>query len=190
MSRLIKCFFYGWMVFCTVDLTAQQQKVLLPCEQTKAYRLLKGDTVVIPCDTAYLLNGSTYIIFKTAYERVKMNNNMSKELIQVYETMLDKQIQQMQQKDQAYEALRLKFDSLVVRSMQHIDRSNLGLKAMQDSIAGASQNIQAARLEIQAASDKIKAEQRKNFKQKVMWGIGGLAAGAVLTTVVYVVLKK
>lgn len=190
MNGLLKKLWFVWVFCCCHLAEAQQQKVMLSCEQTKAYRLLKGDTVVIPCDTAYLLNGSIYILFKQAYERVKTNANMSKDLIQVYESMLDKQTRQMQQQDIAYEILRLKFDSLVVRSMLHIERSNQSLKAMQDSIAEAGLNIHAARADIQAASEKIKAEQRKNFKQKVMWGLGGMAVGAVVTTVVYVVLKK
>ena len=156
---LISCFGYGQS----------------PCTGFSATRYYMGNTISIPCDTVYLLNKMTFQRFNAVYKDPKLNELISTQdqLIQVY-------AQRSKEQDKEYGDLKSNFEQVVNNSNLLIQTSKEELSGIKLSLEAAQQNIDGAKTDIGEVKDLLKKDLRRANKEKIKWGIGGLAIGVVV----------
>lgn len=163
-----KILFLFWV--STVVVRAQS-----PCIGFSATKYYQGDTIMVRCDTVFLLNKSTFSRFNAVYKDPKINELVStqNQLIEAYEKRNTEQ-------DDAYEQLKSNFDKVVNNSNLLIQTSKEELGGIKQSLSSAQTNIDSAKTDISEVKDLLKKDLRKANEAKLKWGIGGLAIGILV----------
>ena len=149
-----------------------------PCEGFSATKYYRGDTITVFCDTLYVLNKLTFKRFNAVYKDPKLNELISTqaELIHVYEKRNEEQ-------DLAYKDLKTNFDQVVNNSTLMIQTSREELSGIKQSLESAQNNIDGAKTDIGEVKNLLQQDLRKANKEKLKWGICGLAVGVLVMVI-------
>lgn len=174
---------YGLLLLALVPaLNAQSQgklKSFEACAVKSAFRLTMGDTIVIKCDSAVLLNDLTF----QWYEKASKENPKSTELLRLYEELVIRQDSTILENQRDYNALKAKFDTLFQSSLSQINQTSQDIGAVKNNLNNVNTTLNNTQVMINEAIDKVNTARRKSFLDKLYWGIGGLGIGVAVTAI-------
>ena len=150
-----------------------------------AYSVLKGDTVIIGYDSAYLLNKRTFALYKNTYRRMQSKDPSTAKLISEYENMLGLQDSMLRAKEQYYQGLKSNFDSLSSTASSFADRTDGNVKAINASLTNVSGEIGSIKLLLDDSLAKLKNQH----KQKAKAAIGGFTVGVGVAALIFLLAR-
>lgn len=153
------------------------------CAGSSNYRLTKGDTIIIQCDSSLLINSRNFSIYQSAYQQYRKGGN-SGEILRSYESLVQQQDSMINNGKQDYTNLKLQFDSLYRVSISSLDRTSRDIGIVKDSLSNVSTQLNNTNIIIGDAIHQVNQARKRSFLDKLYWGIGGLGIGVAITAVV------
>lgn len=151
---------------------------------------LMGDTIIMDCDSITLMNEKTY----NTYQKLMEKNIDSKKLFDEYKAIQDQRTNdyenQIKLQKEDYNRLHGLMNSLIDSSMNFANATKTDLIQISDSLVTVAKFLQEAKDSIQHAQSNVKAARRKKILENFGWAIGGVATGALITAVVFLVVPK
>ena len=152
-------------------------------------RFYKGDTVLITCDTVFLVNTSTYRLYADVFRNFNSKNSDVRKLAALFDQSKELYENRIHQQTAEYEALKKQFDDLVHQSQALVHQTSDKLIAVDNTLNRIDRNISNAQTNIDEAKKLIREEMRLGNKQRLKWGIGGLGVGVVITAVAFAIVN-
>jgi hypothetical protein len=178
---------YGLLLLALAPaLNASSQGKLKPfeaCGVKSGFRLTMGDTIVVKCDSAVLMNGLTFQMYETAHEAYRKHNPRTAEIIKSYEALVNRQDSTILQGQRDYNALKLKFDTLFATSLSQLNQTSQDIGTVKHDLSNVSNTLNNTQVLITDAIDKVNTARRKSFLDKLYWGVGGLGIGVAVTAI-------
>ncbi|MCW3108334.1 MAG: hypothetical protein JWQ09_2840 [Segetibacter sp.] len=150
-----------------------------------SYSIVRGDTVYISYDSAYVLNKKTFKLFQDNYKRVQNGNPSLKGLLENYENVIALQDSMLISKEAYYQGLKSNFDSLVSHSNNFVDKTALNISAIDQSLSTATNQLNNIKTLLDDSLDKLKKENRQRLKLVV----GGFTVGIAAAALVFLITK-
>ena len=150
-----------------------------------AYSVLRGDTLVIGYDSAFLLNKRTFALYKNTYQRMQSKDPSTSKLISEYEGLVSLQDSMLRAKEQYYQGLKSNFDSLSSTATSFADRTDVNVKAINTSLTVVSSEIS----NIKALLDDALAKLKKQNGQKIKVAIGGFTVGVGVAALIFLLAQ-
>ncbi|NJO69921.1 MAG: hypothetical protein HC830_12155 [Bacteroidetes bacterium] len=163
----------------SAGINAQQYYHVNNCIAVTSILALRGDSLIIDCDTVYLLNRKTFSIYQNAYDRLKNRDLNTRQVFTTYESMVELQGRRIEQQDLEYNRLKLQFDSLAFTSGSFIDQTGNRLEEVTTILNTVNGNLQAASLQIKETQQMLVNERKNKLQTSIIWGLGGFAIGIV-----------
>ena len=149
------------------------------------YVVLRGDTLLISCDSAHLLNNKTFSLYRDNYNRVRNNSLSAQKIFVQYDSLVALQGRMLKNKEADYQFLKRNFDSLVMASNTFVNRTDVNVTAINQSLTRAEGNINNIKSDLKDAMDKVKAEGKQRFKIAVK----GFVVGVGVASLVFLLAK-
>ncbi len=153
------------------------------CTGLSATRYYFKDTVLITCDTVFLLNKETYSFYFNLRKRITMADPKLKELVSTQNDLIKLYEKRIADMTLEYDTLRRTFDNTLGKSKSFIENSNSELTNINTSLTLAQTNITEAKDNISSVKILLKDEMGKIRREKWTWGVGGAVLGVLLTLV-------
>lgn len=158
------------------------------CNTAAVMRVVKGDTILIDCDTIFVVNKKTFRVLQEANGKIRNGDFIPKELLTNSFETIEKLNETVERNQGDYTLLKLRFDSLAKNSVTVIDRTLQNVSdasaSNQKAIAGMAE-LQKKLKDVQTLLEK---ERKIRRLEKLKWGIGGVGVGGLLATVVFLVM--
>ncbi|PKP43612.1 MAG: hypothetical protein CVT95_12055 [Bacteroidetes bacterium HGW-Bacteroidetes-12] len=133
-----------------------------------------GDTIVIECDSIYLMNAKRYAFYKSVHEALLQDDdNVYRELLESYELRLTEH-------QDTYERLFSNLNLSDKITVDLIGSSQQSLASTQKSISNLQEKLDNSIKNLEIANTIIKDERRKSRNQKILTGVGGAGLGFIL----------
>jgi hypothetical protein len=178
---------YGLLLLALAPaLNAQSQgklKVFDQCAIKSGFRLTMGDTILVSCDSAMLMNSLTFQMYETAYQAYRKQNPRTAEIIKSYEALVIRQDSTILENQRDYNALKLKFDTLFNSSLSQINQTSKDIGTVKQDLGSVNNTLNNTQVLITDAIDKVNTARKKSFLDKLYWGIGGLGIGVAVTAI-------
>lgn len=173
---------FGIAVILLLTMSSYSQQVFkdADCVTVSSFLTGSGDTLIIQCDSVYLLNKKTFAIYQSAYERWKGRDVNIRQVFNTYENLVELQSRRIDQQELEYTLLKAQFDSLAFSSTRFIDKTGVRLGELTESLNKVNQNLEAAVGQINDSQALLKEERKKRIKNSVAFGAGGLTLGLLL----------
>lgn len=168
------------LFFSTLQGIAQGLKKFTDNSHKKVYRYVKGDTLMIDCDTVIVLNKLTFSIYDQYYRRGQNSVNELKSISDGYEGIIKKQDSLLAAKESYYQVLNTKMDSLVTRSKNFADKSSSDLTQLNTQLTDASTKLTDTQRLLTDAQKMLADENKRQNRKALKFGIGGAVIGAVV----------
>ena len=152
-------------------------------------RVFYADTLLIFCDTIYVLNKPTFNIYEAAYKMSKSKKEDIKELISHYDNLILKQEEIINIKEQYYQQLKSKFDSLASTATVFVDKSSANISQISSSLGRASDNLVETQKLLNDSQKLLEEERKNNWKRTLKVGVGGFTIGITVGLVLFLVAK-
>ncbi|MXV50482.1 hypothetical protein GS399_05810 [Pedobacter sp. HMF7647] len=160
------------------------------CQKTKTFTLEdcqvntvlqadKGDSVLIMCDTVYVVNAKTFHLLENLNNKFRSGDYIPKQLYSNASQTIQVQKETLERNQQEYDQLKLRFDSLANNAIKVIDSATGGIKDAQVSISAAMDDTQKLKAELQNVQALLEKEKKQRLKTKITWGIGGAVVGVI-----------
>jgi hypothetical protein len=159
-----------------------QVKMLDQCGPADVSVFVKGDTILVNCDTVYTMTNERYQGYELMRLTLLKNNNLLFSTISQMKSAYETRIEQQKTE---YLTLKSLYDDLDVKSTGYIKIIDNNLKASMASIESANIKIDSTRALIKDTRDIIKSDIRKQFGGKLLWGVGGVVIGLGVTTAIF-----
>lgn len=144
--------------------TQKHVKYFSNCRSSNLFGVKKGDTVLIQCDSVLLLNRK----FAGRYN----------DIISGYEDYISLLNVRIDEQEIQYRQLRLEYDTLFLRSLKYISKTDNDLLLLRDSVGKSILYVNKARQDLEDIKADIKKGMKKNnLPVNVIWGVSGVAAG-------------
>lgn len=164
----------------TYNVYSQQVFKDADCITVSSFLTGRGDTMVIQCDSVYLLNKKTFSIYQSAYEKWKGRDVNVRQVFSTYENLVELQSRRIEQQDLEYNQLKAQFDSLAFSSTIFIDKTGTKLGQLSNDLTKVNTNLNAAITQINEAQKLLAADRKKRIKNSIAFGAGGLTVGLLL----------
>ncbi|GEO10035.1 hypothetical protein SAE01_25310 [Segetibacter aerophilus] len=151
-----------------------------------SYAVVRGDTLLINYDSAYVLNKKTFKLYQDTYKRVQNGNPAMKNLLANYEGLIALQDSMLKSKEAYYQSLKSNFDSLVSHSNNFVDKTALNISAIDQSLSTATSQINNIKGLLDQSLEKLKKENRQRIKLVV----GGFTVGVAAATLVFLITRQ
>lgn len=148
-------------------------------------KVTRGDTVIINCNAAYLLNQNVL----NNYRRSLQNNRNCTEIVKTYAALSNTQDSVITQQDRRFNELKAKFDSLGNNTGQFLTLTQGSLTELSDTLSNVSRTIVETQGILKQTQMLLEEERKNQWKDRLKWGIGGFSVGLVATTFVYLLAK-
>lgn len=145
----------------------------------------KGDTVIIKCNTAYILNQNVI----DNYRKALRNNRGCTEILKTYAALSTTQDSVISQQNQRFNELRDKFDSLGNNTGQFLTVTQGSLTQLNDTLGSVSRTIQQTQTILSQTKMLLEEEKKNKWKDRLKWGLGGIGIGFVTTSVVFLLAR-
>jgi hypothetical protein len=136
-------------------------------------KLHRNDTVLILCDTVFLVNRPLFLIYNGLYSKqknIQIVLNESSELFQNHITDQEKQ----------YDKLNTEFRLTLEQFRKYRDNSNKNLDSLQGNLKGAEESLLKARKENEILKSQIDKGIHQNNSQKYYFGLAGISIGLAI----------
>lgn len=172
--------------FAALPCFAQGQTIELKDSTGFRYEVLfTGDTVFIRFDSAFVMNKATLKLYQGAYEKVKRGDPNVRKLLENYESLVSVQDSMLKAKEEYYQQLKLSFDQLATGSRNFLDKTDVNISAINQSLATATNQLNSIRGLLDSSLEKLKQENRFRFKA----AIKGFAVGVGVASLIFLVTK-
>jgi hypothetical protein len=151
------------------------------CSGLSASRYYLKDTILVACDTVFLLNKVTYSFYRNQLKRINTTDPRLKELVSTQSELIKLYEKRIADMTIEYDTLRKTFQRNLSSSKNFIESSNSELTEIDNSLGKAQINIMAAKDSIASVKILLKEEMVKIRKEKWAWGIGGAVLGGLIT---------
>jgi hypothetical protein len=133
-----------------------------------------GSLIRIDCDTVYVINKARFGLYEKARKTVINNNysNAQRELAENYEQALAEQ-------DKAFRELFDRYQRLDSSYQLTITTTRSSILAVNENLNAARQTVDAANKNLAEVNKIIAAARRRNFLDKVLYGMGGVGIGVI-----------
>ena len=177
MIIMKKLYILGLLIIHVNMMNGQQIFNINNCISIHSNLAERGDTLVIGCDSVYLLNKKTFAIYQLGYEKWKGRDINIKQAFNNYESMVELQSKRIEQQDREYHNLRIQFDSIAMASGNFIDKTGNKLSELTETLNTVNTNLNTAITQINESQNILKAEKKKKVKTAITWGVGGFVVG-------------
>lgn len=147
------------------------------------YSALRGDTLVIGYDSAYILNKRTFRLYKDNYIRVQNRDPSTKKLLEEYEKLVALQDNMLKVKEDYYQGLKSNFDSLASTATTFLDRTDTNINFINTSLANVTGQINNIKSLLDSSLTKLKQENR----QRIKIAIGGFTVGIGVAALIFLI---
>ncbi len=140
----------------------------------KPFMLLPGTKVYSLCDTLYIINKHRYMLYEKAADiiRDKKYVNVCNLLLQNYEERLETQ-------NKAFHKLYADYIKLTNISQRTISETKSSLIQVNNTITSAQNNIVTVDKKMDELTKTVNKQRKQSFIDKILYGIGGIAVGAI-----------
>lgn len=168
----------------TKGYTQDRLKTFKDSSGTSIYSIYRGDTLLIYCDTAYILNKTTFSIYKKFYDKTRQGNSSFAGIMASYENMIHQQDTMLRQKEIYYQQLKQQFDSLSGSSLAFMDRTSTSLQGISSSLDKATTSLVETQKLLADSRKMLEEERRKRNSRALKFGIGGAVIGALVAALI------
>lgn len=181
---LLRLFFFVASAFLTSACISQSQVIeIKDSTGLRSYAVEKGDTVLVGYDSAYILNKRIFKLYQDNYKRVQNSNPSFKRLLDEYENLISFQDSMLKEKEVYYQQVKSSFDSLVVHSTKFVDRTDVNITAINQSLSNATSQLNNIKVLLDDSLNKLKLENRR----KIKWAIGGFTLGIGAASLLFLI---
>jgi hypothetical protein len=149
----------------------------------RSYAVVRGDTLLIRYDSAFILNKKTFKLYQETYKRVQAGNPQVKKLVDEYEALLALQENMFKEKEAYYQGLKTNFDSLAVHSNDFVKRTDVNITTINQSLSNATGQLNSIKVLLDDSLDKLKLQSR----QKLKWAVGGFTVGIGVASLIFLI---
>ncbi len=167
----------GLLIIHVNMMNGQQVFTVNNCISINSILAERGDTLVIACDSVYLLNKKTFSIYQLGYEKWKGRDINIKQAFNNYESLVELQSKRIEQQDNEYNNLKIQFDSMAMASGKFIDKTGNKLSELTETLNEVNTNLNTAINQINESQAILKTEKKKKVKNAITWGAGGFTVG-------------
>lgn len=173
------------LFLCTVCFS--QSKIIEINDSTglHSYAVLRGDTLSVIYDTAYILNGKTFKLLQDNYKRVQNGNPELKGLFANYDALIDLQDSMLKSKEMYYQQLKGSFDSLVGNTTTFVKRTDMNINTINQSLSNATTELNSVKSLLNDSLNKLKQENKQKFKLAV----GAFTVGIGISALIFLIAK-
>lgn len=134
--------------------------------------LLKlNDTIIVKCDTVYLVNKYRFRLYEQASKSIlSLNASNSLTLIKEYENNLSTL-------EASYHKILTKYNQTDSLLQQTIHNNQLTFKKLDDNLIEAKDSLDSIKANLTLAENKLKKDKKRNKISQALWGISGLGIG-------------
>lgn len=150
------------------------------CDRLQSVMFTDNDMILVRCDTVFVLNKLTFKRFDGAYRDLRRKGTGASALIKAYDEIVTLQTGRIEQQARQYDELHARFASLSNEAETRHEDSSVRLSAALASMQRVTTDLTQTKSLLGEAKDIIEAEQRGFHLEKLLWGIGGIAAGMVV----------
>lgn len=183
---LITLFSAGYMNIASAQ---NKLKKIMDGNSVLVARTFYADTLLIFCDTVYVLNKPTFKVYESAYDKVRTGNTNVNNLVASYDNLIKKQEEIINQKEEYYQDLKSKFDSLVGKSNVFISTSTTNISQISNSLGRATENLVETQKLLTDSQKLLEEERKTSWKRTLKIGVGGFSFGVVITAIIFLVKK-
>ena len=140
-------------------------------------KLHRNDTVIIMCDTVYLVNRPLFLIYRNLYsnqKNIQLALNESSDLFQNHISDQEKQ----------YDDLNSEFLLTLEQFKKYRDSSSKNLDSLQTNLREAGESLSRAKKENQSLKEQIDKSLQQNKSQKYYFGLAGISIGLVIALLI------
>lgn len=153
------------------------------CSGLAANRYYLKDTIVVSCDTVFLLNKVTYSFYRNQLKKINTTDPKLKELVTSQGELIGLYEKRILDMGNQYAELRKTFDENLKKSSMFIENSNGEMTNLKSSLTKAQGNIVAAQDSISTVKSILIKDMARIKKNNLKWGVGGVILGALATLV-------
>jgi hypothetical protein len=172
---------------CHIQAQSQTPKNFCFGKEYAVVRFYKNDTIKVECDTAYLINASTFKLYDNVFSNQRSFNGDMKRLSVFFDQSKSLYENRIRQQAEEYTALKTDFDLLLTKSTQFSMETTKQLSSLNTSLNSIDQSVASANKSMDEARQLIKTEMRQSRFQKVKWGVGGFVVGITVVSVAVLV---
>jgi hypothetical protein len=167
-------------MFAGLEVRSQSLKHFSDSLKTVVNTYYRGDSVLISCDTVYLLNKPTFRIYRQYYQRGKNTSGSFKKVIAEYEDVIVQKDSMLSAKEAYYQALKSQFDELSGKSLAFMDKTSIGLQQVSSTLEKTTNSLIETQKLLEESRQMLIDERRKQNFKALKFGIGGLIIGGVV----------
>ncbi len=136
-------------------------------------KLHRNDTVLILCDTAFLVNRPLFLIYNGLYSKQKNIQIVLTESSELFQNHITDQ-------EKLYDKLNTEFRLTLEQFRKYKDNSSKNLDSLQCNLKGAEESLLKARNENEKLKSQIDKSLHQNNSQKYYFGLAGISIGLVI----------
>jgi peptidoglycan hydrolase CwlO-like protein len=167
--------------FLLFFITAQAQIKIQPSFNNQGNytlkKLHKYDSVVVLCDTVYLVNKPLFLVYAALYSKQKNIQQVLNESNEISQNHISEQ-------DIQYEKLNSEFQLTIDKFKKYQENSRQNLDSLQTGLKGAEENLAKARKENEKLKEQIGKAMHQNNSQKYYLGLAGVTIGLIIAILI------
>jgi uncharacterized phage infection (PIP) family protein YhgE len=136
-------------------------------------KLHKNDTLLILCDTVYLVNRPLFLVYSGLYSKQKNIQQVISESSEIFQGHINDQGIQ-------FEKLNSEFQRTLDQFKKYKECTKQNLDSLQTGISGAEESLARAKKENEKLKEQIGKALQKNNSQKFYFGLAGISIGLVI----------
>jgi hypothetical protein len=173
--------FFHMICFLLFFVSAQAQIKIQPSFNNQGKytlkKLHKNDTLLVLCDTVYLVNKPLFLVYAALYSKQKNIQQVLNESNEIYLNHISEQNKQYEKLNSEFQLTIEKFQKYEENSRQNLDSLQIGLK-------GAEENLAKARKENEKLKDQVGKAMHQNNSQKYYFGLAGVTIGLIIAILI------
>jgi ElaB/YqjD/DUF883 family membrane-anchored ribosome-binding protein len=159
---------------------AQPPKIIKDSTSFKAVRGYRGETLVVQCDTVYVLNKFSFKTYNDVYENRPVIDSVMTETVKTYDRLLVLGDSQSIKNEFYYQDLLKQFNLLADSSSTFADKNVKKIQNATATLDRATEDIVQAQ-KLLSDTQKLLAKERANrVKRDLGIGIGGIVVGILV----------
>jgi ElaB/YqjD/DUF883 family membrane-anchored ribosome-binding protein len=159
---------------------AQPPKVIKDSTSFRAVRGFRGETLLIQCDTVYVLNKPSFKIYHDAYERRSVIDSIMSLAGKTYFKLEQIGEEQSKKNEFYYQELLKQFNLLADSSSTFADKNVKKIQNATATLDRASEDIAQAQKLLSETQKLLAQERARRVKRDIGIGIGGVVVGILV----------
>lgn len=154
------------------------------CKGMDAYTVMNGDTIIIKCDTTFLLNKNVFYHFKKVYDKKILGSKEFTSIINSYKEAIANKDSALESKEVYYNTLLTQFNSMSDSSKKVINNVNVQLVGITSDLDASKAKLTETQRLLDESQKLIAAERKKARGRLLRTGLGGVVIGALVAVII------